>query len=214
MSDAENKSGEEHIEDGPAAFTKFPPLVFLQKLAPAERQMVCADDYYEAAKVLVDGCADGSLHDGTMASPALYLVRHYLELQFKSLILCARRLRDWETNAGEIKEAEHGHPLEEFWSRAKQEAMKRMPSKEWDPFDIAFVDDLVSHFDACDPKGQCFRYNSMIVKTEKVKCPGFHVDFGLLRQGLRHVHDVLDGIQGYFMEQHHENDEWRSIQDS
>lgn len=203
------------------AYCKRPPLKFFWLPSNNEWRVdaLFIDGYYSAGKAIAEGVISGSLYEGIEGLAALFLFRHYLELQLKFIIFHARWMKDWNNNAEdeEVQPVGKGHPLTPLWETLQSECKARIPSEIWNSFDLEFVDNCVKEFDKLDPRSEAFRYptsDKIRVQTGAPHREPLRISFQELLLTMEHVRSVLDWIDMYLIERYHENKEWKSIQDS
>ena len=176
------------------------------------------DGFFEAAKLLLEGIVAGQLPEGVHGIAAVYLSRHYLELEMKYTMFHSRWLGNENTNApdSDVVPVAQEHGLEPLWDKLRTELKAKVPSLT-SGLDLEFVDKLVADFHRVDEKGTRFRYpKATIAVASPAELPSsvLEINFESLLSNLNHAHDVLDALDGRLVEQHGENEEWQSELDS
>jgi len=197
------------------------PAVFEVPAPDWKVEAVWEDAYYQSAKRLLEGVAQGEYLPAYEGVAGLYLFRHYVELALKFIIFHSRWLRDAQSNASfdEIEDVKSGHGLRALWDLAKNECQRVMPIDEWLAIDIEFVEKCILEFEPIDPHpGVRFRYprfpgprfgveKDAVIRAETIRYD-LHIHFGELPAILEHVHEVLDCLDVYMLESHGQNEEW------
>jgi hypothetical protein len=175
-----------------------------------------ADDYYSAARAIVERIVGVQALEGTEGTPALFLCRHYLELALKGVLFHSRWLETENRNVPRDQPPDWplGHDLSRLWNQIEKHFPVKTGETLWKAFDTEFVGKFVAEFHAIDPNGERFRY-----RIEK-KHPGrdplkpLAVSWPSLLRAVEHVHDVLDGMEAYLIETYGENAEWEAEMNS
>ena len=175
-----------------------------------------ADDYYEAARVIIERIAEGRTLAEREGTPALFLCRHYLELALKGVLFHSRWLERETKNVprdGPVAWP-FGHNLIALWNEIKQQFPVKTSHKLWDALDTEFVERCVADFHEIDPNGERFRY-----RLEKKSIPRdplslLAVSWPFLLQTTEHVHDVLGAMETYLIETYGENADWEAEMNS
>jgi hypothetical protein len=179
-----------------------------------------ADGFLEAAKVLAEHLAAGTLPDAPEGIAALYLFRHYLELKLKLVRFHAWWLKkgNWNENApdDEIGSIKDEHRLQVLWEQLRSEIDARIPLVEQRCFDLDYLSRCVTVIHALDPDGQRLRYpvRTIQVATEPVPACRLIVDWASLVDVMQHAQEVLDSLDGLVVNQHGFNREWEAEQNS
>lgn len=197
------------------AYIKKPPLKVFWP--PGDRgwriNALFVEGYYRAARALVECVITGSMREGIEGLGALFLFRHYLELQLKYIIFHARWMKEWNTNASddEVQAVKKSHNLSALWQTLRTECKLKVPTELWLSLDIDFVENCVREFHSVDPRGDRFRYPSDQIQIGG----GYQEPLGVAFQGLLctmdHVYSVLDWLDSYLLNQYGENQEYREI---
>jgi hypothetical protein len=109
---------------------------------------VMAWAYKEAAERLSAQMRDG--RNEILATPMMFLYRHYIELHLKSLLLDAGELLD------DPQSIEPRHHLYSLWKRVSELLLRVSPNSEGPVWDRA--DAIIKDFDQHDPRSFAFRY--------------------------------------------------------
>ena len=162
-----------------------------------------AESFYRSACILIEGAAKGQVNEDVEGIAGLFLFRHYLELALKHIIVAGRWLTEEGENAPreEVAEVERIYVLRELWQLVLRDARPKIPEEDWKKYDIGFIERCIAEFDAVDPKGFAFRYAGHGVER-------LRVHFEWLGAIMKHVYQVLEGIQTYLSEMYHENAEY------
>ena len=184
------------------------------------------EGFFDAAHALLQGIVDRSLNAAWVGAAAIFLSRHYVELQLKFVLFHARWLKTERRNAEEyeiepvgnakpIPQAKRlGHDLQKLWDTLSRELRARGPGIVPAGLDMAFVESFVHEFHTVDRFNDRFRYPGKQLPVERSPEQPLSVDYEALLIDLQRVHDVLETLDSYLIETHGENDEWESIQDS
>jgi len=176
------------------------------------------EGYYQASKYILEGVVNGTLREGIEGVAALFLFRHYLELQLKYIIFHARWMRKWNNNADdtEIQAVGKGHSLNKLWDEMQRECTRRIPKTTWDSFDTEFVEKYITEFHNIDPEGECFRYASKLIQVDHSQIQKYPlgISFQSILATMDHLYFVLDWIDRYLLNKYGENEEWEEIQNS
>ncbi len=106
--------------------------------------------YKEAADILVEYAKKTSINRDTLVFPIVFLYRHYLELQLKSII------KDGYKLLYEKKDYAKCHKLDELWNDCKIIFKKIWPEGNKEPLEA--MDDYINQFCQVDPTSIEFRY--------------------------------------------------------
>jgi len=172
------------------------------------------DSYFNSATFLLKGIAAGELLDGMYGVAAVFLCRHYLELQLKYTLFHSRWLTAEDKNAvdSEIEDVEKGHPLQPYWTKLTAELKAKVPSALAVGLDLKFVGELVAEFDKVDDKyATRFRYPSDrigVVPAAEQSRSALGIDYKALLFDLNRAHDVLGTLDGRLVNQYGENESW------
>jgi hypothetical protein len=174
------------------------------------------DGYLEAARLLLEGIAAGRLSEGQHGVAAVYLCRHYLELEIKYTLFHSRWLKQETKNAAdsEITPVAPTHNLQSAWDALMKELKAKAPSILKTGLDLTFVSEFVAEFHGVDPRGWRFRYPRERIAVEPRVEPAssiLGIDFEALLSDLKRVHDVLDTLDSLLVNQYGENEEWESV---
>ena len=174
------------------------------------------DGFFEAAKYLLEGIVAGRLSESLHGVAAVYLCRHYLELEIKYTLFHSRWLKQENENAqkGEIAPPKEDHNLQEAWNTLARELKAKVPSVGKSGLDLEFVAKFVSEFHRIDAGGWRFRYPSKHIAVAPLGAPypdTLGISFEALLFNLTRTRDVLDTLDGRLVDQYGENEEWQSI---
>lgn len=143
-----------------------------------------ADSYQTGALTLIDtALADKNLRDYNIY-PAIFLIRHYLELRLKELIqglnYCNKQNKNFPTH----------HDLQNLWSEFKKAYTVIGENSNDQRFQI--IDELIKEMTSVDPISMSFRYpvDKQGVKTQKLE----YVNLNNLRETFIRVCFVFDGV--------------------
>ena len=143
-----------------------------------------ADSYQAGAITLIDSAlADKELRDYNIY-PAIFLIRHYLELRLKELIqginICLHNGAGFPTH----------HDLQNLWSDFKKAYDELGEKPEGDHFKV--IDELIKEMTSVDPISMSFRYpvDKKGEKTQKLK----YVNLNNLRETFVRVCFVFDSV--------------------
>lgn len=167
------------------------------------------ESFYRASEIIVGNLAVGNGFPDIEGPAAVFLFRHYLELALKALVLRGRMLERADKNAAidSVKEVNRNHALAELWELVLADAKPKIDPNHWDNYDIPFVEKCIAEFNDRDQKGFAFRYPGQ---------GGEHFDyhFAYLAKSMEHAYQVLEGLTGYLVETHGQNEEWEDILNS
>jgi hypothetical protein len=172
------------------------------------------EDFFAAAKLLVETLSDTQASCDIGAKAALFLTRHYLELTLKSVAHGLRSLERRTKNTPTERVFEpSGHPLLSLWNEIKNHFPKKMGGREWNALDVQSVEQFVTEFDTVDPTSERFRYGRekgiARDQTERMM-----VDWAALETALIQVHEVLDWMHTLLVEQYGDNADWEAEMNS
>jgi hypothetical protein len=175
--------------------------------------------FFEAAKFLLEGIVAGKLPESLHGVAAVYLSRHYLELEIKYALFHSRWLKHERCNTlvSEVVPVTHAHMLQPLWDKLKTELKARVPSSLTSGLDLKFVAQFVAEFHKVDKSGWRFRYPKATIAA--VVSPALPtsilgIDFESLLFTLNRAHEILDTLDGRLVDQHGENEEWQGDLDS
>lgn len=169
-----------------------------------------AEGYLESATVLLSGIASGQFPQGIHGVTAVFLCRHYLELQLKYTLYHSRWLKDENTNApNEEIEAvgKDHHRLHPLWIKLRGEIEKKKLTYD---LDLPFVGQFVNEFDTIDPNGMRFRYPGTQLPVQGKSHETLGIDFAILASSLKHASEVLDTLDRNLINTFGHNEEWES----
>ena len=201
----EPEADEELIEERYTAFEKWPYRQIIYVKEYEQEWIDFAESFYFAGEKIVDGVACGRLLQDIEGVAGVYCFRHYLELILKGIIMSGRWLRTADQNAfrEEVTKVRNIHDLSLLWQSVIEDARPKIDPKDWDNYDIAFVEACIGEFDEHDKKGFAFRYPGQGGER-------YVYDFGVLCLYMRHVRHVLGGLMTYLEETYHQNAEWQA----
>lgn len=143
-----------------------------------------ADSYQTAAISLIDtALANKELRDYHVY-PAIFLIRHYLELRLKEFIqginFCIENSQKFPTH----------HDIKLMWGEFKKAYQSIGENSNDDRFKV--IDVLIKEMDALDPESMAFRYpvNKQGEMTQKLT----YVNLKNLRETFVRVSMVFDGV--------------------
>ncbi len=198
----------EQQEDWKSDYTAFEmwPYARVFQHDPTPKTWVdFTESYFRAAKALIDSVIAGALFEDVEGIAAVFLFRHYLELKLKQMILAGRWIRPDGTNAsrGEVEAVRNIHGLEQLWGSVLADVKPKI-ARDWEKFDVHYVERCVQEFAQVDPKGFTLRYSGQ--GAEKLS-----INFEALRAGMDHVRQVLEAIAVYLSETYGQNAEYEAI---
>ena len=184
------------------------------------------DSFFESAKFLLECIVAGDVPDSDLRTihilpesrygvVAVYLCRHYLELEIKYALLHSRWLKHEHENAvdSEIDAVDNNHELLELWESLMKELQARVPSTFATGLDFKFVSEFVTDIHGVDKEGWRFRYprkRIAISSPTELPAPTLGIDYASLLYNLKRARDILDTLDGRLVDQHGENDDWES----
>jgi len=165
--------------------------------------------FYRASEGIIKNLAAGSGFPDLEGVAAVFLFRHYLELSLKTLVMRGRFLERADKNAptDKVKEVKRIHNLAELWQLVLADAKPKIDPKDWNAYDIPFVEKCVGEFHDRDEKGFALRYHGEGGEH-------FDYDFAYFAKAMEHVYQVLEGLTVYLEVTHERNDEWEAILNS
>lgn len=176
------------------------------------------DGFFEAAKHLLEGIVAGRLAEGLHGVAAVYLCRHYLELEIKYTLFHSRWLKQENANAAndEIAPLKEDHNLQAAWYTLVKELKDKVPWVGKSGLDLNFVSKFVAEFHRIDAGGWRFRYPQKHIAIAPASAPykdNLGISFQALLFNLTRARDVLDTLDGRLVDQYGENEEWQAILD-
>ena len=186
---------------------EYPQVIY--KMEQDQPWIDFAESSFRGSKLLIDGVANGLLHDDIEGIAGIQLFRHYLELVLKKVVFWGRMLEreDKNTVYAEVRQVAHIHDLGLLWEWVLKDAKPKMKPDAWDSYDIKCVEKCVSEFDAADKKGFAFRYKGHGGEY-------YRYNYKSLAAVMDHIRQVLDGVLTYLTETHGQNEEWESMLES
>jgi len=144
---------------------------------------------------------NGELNPYVHGVTAVFLFRHYVELELKYVLFHTRWLKNKDTNATkeEIDAIEPIHYLDRLWQTVKAETPDKTGKDAWKGFDIAFIDNVVRDLYKVDPGSFGFRYNSNVFGKEEAG-EELRIDFEAILDQSQHVYNVLHSMKVYLIE--------------
>lgn len=143
-----------------------------------------ADSYQTGALALIDtALSNKELRDYNIY-PAVFLIRHYLELRLKELIQGLNYCQNQNKNFSK------GHDLQRLWADFKKAYSSTGENSKNQRFKI--IDQLIKEITSVDPISMSFRYpfDKKGEKTQKLE----YVNLNILRETFVRVCCVFDGI--------------------
>jgi hypothetical protein len=152
----------------------------------ADKWALFADSYKTAADSLATVSESEPWRNQLVAAPIMFLYRHYVELQLKSLLLDAGELLD------DPQTVPPKHYILTLWNRVRALLLKISPESDGEWFTRA--DRIISDIDGIDPTSFSFRYP---VDTEGQQSlpTGFTFDPTQVKSVIAEIHLLLDGAQ-------------------
>src|SRR6266568_1203845 len=174
------------------------------------------DSFFEAAKHLLEGIVADRLSEGLHGVAAVYLCRHYLELEIKYTLFHSRWPKRETENAAndEIAPLKEDHNLQKAWDTLVRELKGKVPSLWESGLDLNFVSEFIAEFHRIDAGGLRFRYPQKHIAIAPPNAPHkdtLGISFNALFYNLTRARDVLDTLDGCLVDQYGENEEWQSI---
>jgi len=174
------------------------------------------DGFFEAAKHLLQGIVGGLLTERLHGAAAVYLCRHYLELEIKYTLFHSRWLRKENANAAndEIAPLKENHNLQGAWDTLVRELKEKAPSVRKSGLDLNFVAQFITEFHRIDAGGWRFRYPQKHIAIVPANAPykdTLGISFDALLFNLTRARDILDTLDGRLVDQYGENEEWQSV---
>lgn len=115
--------------------------------------------YKDAADILVNNIANNRSFQNSLAFPAIFLYRHFIELSLKLIIKYGHELYDVQNNYKEI------HNLEELWSDCRLIIERKWPQENYEILDV--TGNIIKEFSKIDLSSFESRYPEK--KTTKGK---------------------------------------------
>lgn len=151
--------------------------------APIRDLALIADEYFEAAKVLMDGLAHSGNYSDLKAYPIVFLYRHALELYLKALLVMGDSLASLLGDARlefDLQKA-NNHDLTRLLSELEQ--LFSAIGWSWEDYGTSALSEqefrsIISEFDEVDPNSHAFRYP--VKKDGSTPSVGEHFAFSLL----------------------------------
>jgi len=200
---------EEHFDDGYTAFEKweYQRLIYVGEYPKA--WISFRESFYRASEIIIKDLAVGKGFPDLEGPAAVFLFRHYLELALKALVIHGQMLEGPDKNAAldSVKKVKRIHILADLWELVIADAKSKIDPKDWENYDIPFVEKCIAEFHDRDQKGLAFRYHGE---------GGEHFDYNFtyLGKAMEHVYQVLEGLIVYLVETHGQNEEWEDILNS
>jgi hypothetical protein len=193
----------ETFADTYTAFVKWQYEPVFSTLAHPKSWVDHAEGFYRGSQALIQGVAEGHVSEDVEGVAGLFMFRHYLELSLKNIALAGRWLREEGGNVQpeDVTPIKRIHGLSDLWILVVRDAKPKMLEKDWENYDIDFVERCIAEFDSVDPKGFAFRYAGH--GSEDVRA-----HFERLLLVMEHVQQVLDGIRVYLVETYQLNEEY------
>jgi len=132
--------------------------------APKRELALIADEYFEAAKVLMDGLAEKGSYSDFAAYPIVFLYRHALELYLKALLVTGDSLAGLLGDRRlefDLQNANANHKLMPLLNRLEQ--LFSALGWSWEDYGTSGLTaegfrNIISEFDREDPDSYAFRY--------------------------------------------------------
>lgn len=130
---------------------------FLEGIEDFYTDYALADAFREVADAAIETGIHGEIPPlpTKLLLPVLYLYRHSLELQMKSMLADAMR-HGIVTDDKSMAEVMGGHNLHKLWHRTRPVIEKLWPGEDHTPVDVS--ERIILNFHNLDPSGQGFRY--------------------------------------------------------
>lgn len=202
---------EEHFDYGYAAFEKWEYKQLIYVGGHPKPWIDFHESFYRASEIIVKNLAAGEGYPDQEGPAGIFLFRHYLELALKVLVLRGRMLQGPDKNAPmeSVEKVKRIHGLADLWKLVLADTKPKIAPKDWESYDIPFVEKCIAEFDDKDKskKGFAFCYPGEGAEF-------FDYDFAYLERAMKHVYQVLEGLTTYLIEGHRENEEWENILNS
>ena len=157
------------------------------------------EGYRLGADLLVDHVGSLNRNHDLLVFPVVFLLRHHLELQLKSIVRDGRRLFDIDA------ENATGHSLRKLWRIARALMVKVDDSYPSTEPEYAKIQDLVEQFSEVDNQSTSFRYPRDL--DGKPSLPGLeHINLTQLRDTTNATTKILDSFSGWILQ----NIEWKN----
>jgi hypothetical protein len=203
----EDQKGQEAFEyHGYTAFEKWEYKPIIYDVHHSLGWVDFTESFYRASSALVRTDEPRVFYTDIEGVAAIFLFRHYLELALKRIIVRGRWLVSPSVNAAreDVKQVASIHHLQKLWEGVLKDAKPKIDPKDWDGYDISFVESCIAEFHQRDEKGFAFRYPMQGGEY-------YQYDFGWFRQAMEHVQQILSNITTYLTELHGQNAEWQEI---
>jgi hypothetical protein len=199
-------------EDAFDRYTAFQKWDYEQLIHVGEYKkpwIIFRESFYRASEIIIKNLAAGRGFPDLEGPAAVFLLRHYLELALKALVMRGRMLERPDKNAAieSVKEVKRVHVLDELWRLVLVDAKPKIDPADWDNYDIPFVEKCIAELHDRDEKGFAFRYNGHGAER-------FDYSFGYLVVAMEHVYQVLEGLIAYLDATYDQNQEWEEILNS
>jgi len=173
------------------------------------------EGYFRSAELLLKGIVRGELRKGIEGVAAIFLSRHYLELEIKYTLFHSRWLKSGSKNAPDIDVAPVGktHKLQSLWETLVGELNRKtglLPAG----LDINFVSEFVKEFHAIDEHSERFRYPGKQLAVGRSARDYVRIDYAALLFDLQRVDDILTTLDTLLIETFGQNEEWEAEQQS
>lgn len=161
--------------------------------------LVYADGYRDAARVLVLQFTKTNWQKNTLVFPTVFLYRHHLELILKALTVRGSYLIDKKLTEVEIKTLGK-HRLDLLWSNFKP-ILKEVSSLANYPIlteDLEGIDSYVRQLTVVDPDSFGFRYST--TKTGDPSLPNLeHINISVFADAMERLADYLNVLHTGFL---------------
>jgi hypothetical protein len=205
----EEAKAEAAFDDRYTAFVKWEYKPFIYVDEHTKPWISFKESFYRASEVIIKNLAAGKGFPDLEGIAAVFLFRHYLELALKTLVMRGRFLESADKNAAieTVKEVKWIHDLAELWELVLRDAKPKIDPKDWDSYDILFVEKCIAEFHQRDEKGFALRYQGQ---------GGEHFDYNFVyfTKAMEHVYQILEGLTVYLIETYGQNEEWEEILNS
>jgi len=151
------------------------PLGFLIGGMANNKFQHLGQQYYDAAKLLIQGIRHQDIEDYLIANPVLYLYRHSIELFVKALLLDAAKTHNLDTLADEYE----AFITDQFGSPPPSWIVMRM-----------------KEIGAIDPNSTAFRYNQVYdrsIRADRSLDGEYHIDLNHLESAMSALVTALVG---------------------
>lgn len=175
-------------------FDPFSPLhVDADRLRMFNNDSLLADVFIECADMLVGLLESGAnpTPPDRFLQPVLYLYRHALELDLKSVIRDAEAADVISLTKTKRDNLNRFHGLTWLWETARDDVVPHLGPDN--PELTQELEKRLGEIDTIDPHGDAFRYSRDKAGTDSLERVPEFTDFGHFRNVVREIHRYLQG---------------------